>query len=330
MFTHTSPSGCTILQLYVDDMIIIGDDYAHIAYTKQHIHRQFAMKDLGFLRYFLGIEVARNRRGILLSRQKYITDILARAELSDTRLAATPVELHLQLRSDDGEPLSDVTRYRALVGGLVYLTTTRPDIAYAVHLVGQFVAAHRTVHYASVLRILRYLRGTLTRSLFLPSTSSLALRAYFDADWASDVTDRKSITGFCVFLGDSLISWHAKKQLVVSRSSTESEYRAMADTTVEIIWLRRLLADLGVASSNPIPLHCDNKSSIHIATNPVFHERTKHIDIDCHITRHQLQARIISLPFVASAARLVDLFIKSLTSQRFATLISKLSLVDPP
>ncbi|XP_048135760.1 uncharacterized mitochondrial protein AtMg00810-like [Rhodamnia argentea] len=314
VFTHTSPASCTILLLYVNDMIITRDDFAHITYTKQYLHRRFAMTDLGLLRYFLGIEVARSRLSILLSQQKYISDILARVELSDTHTAATLVELHLRLRAGYGEPMSNVTCYRALVGGLGYLMTIRSNIAYAVHLVSRFVAVPRIVHYVVVLRILRYLRGTMTRSFFLPSTSSLAIRAYYDADWASNVTDRKSITGFCVFLGDSLISWCAKKQTVVSCFSTESEYRAMVDTTVDIIWLCRLLADLGIGSSAPIPLHCDNKSSIHITTNPVFHERTKYIDIDCHITRHQLQARIISLPFVAYVAQLTDLFTKSLTS----------------
>ncbi|KAI3412713.1 uncharacterized protein J3R85_017059 [Psidium guajava] len=330
MFVHTSSTGCTILLLYVDDMIITGDDRAHIEHTKRHLQQHFSMKDLGPLRYFLGLEIARSSRGILLSQQKYTADILSRAALSDSRTAATPIELNQKFRPDDGEPLSNVTRYQTLVGSLVYLTISRPDIAYAVHIVNQFVAAPRTVHYAAVLRILRYLRGTLTRSLFMPSSSALKLRAYSNADWASNVTDRKSVTGYCIFLGDSLISWRAKKQHIVSRSSTESEYRAMADTTVEIVWLRRLLADMGVSFLDPTPLYCDNKSAIHIGANPVFHERTKHIEIDCHLTRHHLQARTISLPFVGTENQLADCFTKALPSHRFLFLLSKLSLFDPP
>ncbi|XP_056168716.1 secreted RxLR effector protein 161-like [Syzygium oleosum] len=243
-------------------MVITGDDRDHIEHTKRHLQQHFAMKDLGPLRYFLRLEIARSSRSILISQQKYTADILSRAALSDSRTAATPIELNQKFCLDDGEPLSDVTYYWTLVGSLIYLTISRPDIAYAVHVVSQFVAAPRTTHYAAVLRILRYLRGTLSRSLFLPISSALKLRAYSNADWAFNVTDCKSIIVYCIFLGDSLISWCSKKQHIVSRSSTESKYRAMADTTVEIVWLRRLLADMGVSLLDPTPLHCDNKSAI--------------------------------------------------------------------
>ncbi|KAJ0981894.1 hypothetical protein J5N97_010149 [Dioscorea zingiberensis] len=182
------------------------------------------MKDLGTLRYFLGIEVAYSPRGYLLSQSKYIATILEQARLSDARTVDTPLELNAKYTSSDGIPLSDPTLYRTVVGSLVYLTITRPDIAYVVHVVNQFVTSPTSVHWAAVLRILRYLRGTQFQSLLFPSSSSLELRAYSDADWAGDSTDRKSTTGFCIFLGDSLISWKSKKQPIVSRSSTEAEF----------------------------------------------------------------------------------------------------------
>jgi hypothetical protein len=164
------------------------------------------MKDLGYLRYFLGIEVAYSPRGYLLSQSKYVTDILERARLTDNKTVDTPIEVNARYSSSDGLPLIDPTLYRTIVGSLVYLTITRPDIAYVVHVVSQFVASPTTVHWAAVLRIMRYLRGTVFQSLLLSSTSSLELRAYSDADHGSDPTDRKSVTGFCIFLGDSLIS----------------------------------------------------------------------------------------------------------------------------
>ncbi|XP_057451895.1 uncharacterized mitochondrial protein AtMg00810-like [Lotus japonicus] len=289
LFVKCSPHSRILLSLYVDDMIITGDDVVGITNLKLQLAKQFEMKDLGTLRYFLGIEVDYSPRGYLLSQSKYISTILAQARLADTRTVDTPLELNTRYNSSDGVPLEDHTLYRTLVGSLVYLTITRPDIAYAVHVVSQFVSSPTTVHWAAVLRILRYLRDTQFQSLLFPSSSSLELRAYSDADWAGSPSDRKSTTGFCIFLGDSLISWKRKKQVVVSRSSTEAEYRAMASTTAEIVWLRWLLESMGVSLTAPTPMYCDNMSVIQITRNSVFHERTKHIEIDCHFTRHHFQ-----------------------------------------
>ncbi|KAL5579296.1 hypothetical protein UlMin_011738 [Ulmus minor] len=207
-------------------MIIIGDDVDGIAVLKSELTHQFEMKDLGPLRYFLGFEVAFSPKGYLLSQSKYTVDILERARLIDTKTVDTPCEFNVQYSPFDGNPLSDPTLYLTIVGSLVYLTITHPDIAYAVHI------------------------GTIFHSLLLPSTSSLELRAYSDADHGRDPTSCKSVTGFCIFLGDSLISWKSKKQMVVSQSSTKAEYRAMAYTTKEIVWLLWLLADTGVSLSS--------------------------------------------------------------------------------
>lgn len=327
LFIRCTSSGRIMLSLYVDDMIITGDDIDGIDVLKSELARNFEMKDLGPLRYFLGIEVASSPKGYLLSQSKYICDILERARLTDNKVVDTPMENNIHLSPSDGVSLSDPTLYRTIVGSLVYLTITRPDIAHAVHVVSQFVTSPTTVHWAAVLRILRYLRGTRFQSLLFSSSSSLELRAYSDADWAGDPTDRKSVTGFCIFLGDSLISWKSKKQDVVAVSSTEAEYRAMALTTREIVWLRRLLTDMGVSFSRPSLMFCDNKSAIRIAHNSIFHEGTKHVEIDCHITRHHLIHGTISLPFVSSSAQIADLFTKSHPIQRFKFLVDKLSML---
>ena len=327
LFIRSTSAGRILLSLYVDDMIITGDDCDGIELLKRELARCFAMKDLGLLRYFLGIEVANSPKGYLLCQSKYIADLLDRARLTDNKTVDSPLEMNARYSPSDGLPLADPTLYRAIVGSLVYLTVTRPDIAHAVHVVSQFVTFPTTVHWAAVLRILRYLRGTQFQSLLFSSTSSLELRAYSDADWAGDPEDRKSTTGFCIFLGDSLISWKSKKQDVVSRSSSEAEYRAMASTTCEIVWLRRLLADMGVSHSRPTPLYCDNKSAVHIAHNSVFHERTKHIEIDCHLTRHHLQQGTITLPYVPSSLQIADIFTKAHSISRFRFLSDKLSML---
>ncbi|GMP43055.1 hypothetical protein CsSME_00012568 [Camellia sinensis var. sinensis] len=322
---HTS-AGFVALLLYVDDMIITGSDSSAISEVKQHLFRTFEMKDLGPLRYFLGIEVAFSPKGYFLSQAKYANEVIHRAGLTDIKVSDTPIELNVKLNSIDGVPLDDPTLYRELVGCLVYLTVTRPDFAYVVHVVSQFVSVPRSTHWAALVRVLRYLRGTIFQGLLLSSTSSLDLVAYADSDWAGDVTDRKSTSGFCMFLGDSLIPWKSKKQSVVARSTTEAEYRAMAHATAEIVWLRCLLSDLGVSQSSPTPLYCDNRSAVQIAHNTVFHERTKHIEIDCHFVRQHLQSASISLPFILSALQLADFFTKTHTTARFQFLLSRLSM----
>uniref|UniRef100_A0A2N9GND3 Integrase catalytic domain-containing protein n=1 Tax=Fagus sylvatica TaxID=28930 RepID=A0A2N9GND3_FAGSY len=264
----------------------------------------------------------------LLGYYLTVQDLISRAGITDSKIVDTPIEYNNRLNTHDGEPLPDTTLYRQLVGSLVYLTVTQPDISYAVHIVSQFMAAPRSLHYAVVLRILRYLKGTLFHGLHFSSQSSLTLQAYFDADWAGDPTDRRSTTGYCFLLGDSLISWRSKKQSVVARSSTEAEYRALADTTAELLWLRWLLQDLGIDCSTAVPIHCDNRSAIQIAHNDVFHERTKHIEIDCHFVRHHLLQGTLQLRSVSSQDQLADIFTKPMPPGRFRDLISKLKLVS--
>uniref|UniRef100_A0A2N9HUY6 Reverse transcriptase Ty1/copia-type domain-containing protein n=1 Tax=Fagus sylvatica TaxID=28930 RepID=A0A2N9HUY6_FAGSY len=291
---HTS-TGITLILLYVDDMIITGDDTAGIRDLQKFLSQHFEMKDFGTLSYFLGFKVTSSSDGYYLSQAKYAFDLLSKAGLTDSKTVFTPLELNVKFNPIDGEPFSDATLYRQLVGSLIYLTVTCPDLAYVVHLVSQFMFAPHSTHYAAVLRILRYIKGTLFHRLHFSAQSSLELHAYADADWAEDPTNRRSTTGYCFLLGSSLISWHSKKQSVVARSSTEAEYRALADATSELLWLRWLLTDMGAPQTTSTPIHCDNCSAIHIAHNDVFHERTKHIEIDCHFIRHHLQAECSSL-----------------------------------
>ena len=220
--------------------------------------------------------------------------------------------------------------YRRLVGSLVYFTVTRPDISYAVHQVSQYLSVLRSTHYAAVLCILRYLKNTLFHDIFYSAQSSLILRAFSDADWVGDLTDHRTTTGYYFLLGSSLISWRSKKQTHVARSSTEAEYRAFADTTSELLWLRWLLKDLGVSTSSATPLYCDNQSAIHIAHNDVFHERTKYIEINCHFIRHHLVHGAFKLISVSSKDQLADIFTKSHPKGRLRTLVDNLKLVSHP
>ncbi|GJY32850.1 uncharacterized mitochondrial protein-like protein [Tanacetum coccineum] len=246
LFVKHSSDGHILLSLYVDDMIITGDDSVGIEYLKLELAHHFAMKDLGSLCYFLGIEVASSPKGYILSQSKYIGNLLDRARIINKMVEDIPIDAKAKYTPTDGDPLPDPSLYRPIVGSLVYLTVTCPDISYAVHIMHVCLGLSDTVSIGlAVLHILRYLRGTQFQTLLFPSTSALDLRAYCDSDWAGDVVSSKSTNGFCIFLGDSLISWKSKKQDVFSKSSTEAKYRAMAVTTSEIVWLRWLLADWG-------------------------------------------------------------------------------------
>ncbi|XP_059431493.1 secreted RxLR effector protein 161-like [Corylus avellana] len=241
---------------------------------------------------------------------------------------SSPLETNVKLLATDGEPFSDATLHRQLVGSLIYLTVTRPDIAYVVHLVSQYMSAPRSTHYIVVLHILSYVKSTMFHGFHFSFHSSLELQDYSNADWAGDPTDRRSTTGYCFLLGTSLISWHSKKQSAVARSSSEAEYHALADTTSELLRLRWLFSDMGVSQSTNSPIYCDNRSAIQIVHNDVFHERTKHIEIDCHFIRHHLQHGILHLHSVISTDQLADIFTKSHPPGLLNDLISKLKLAS--
>lgn len=209
---------------------------------------------------------------------------------------------------------------------MVYFTITRLDISYAIHIISQFLQAPRQQHLDAIYRVLRYLKGRLGLGLLLHSDSSLHLIAYCDLDWASCPLTGRSVTGYFVQLGTSPVSWKAKKQPTVSRASAEAEYLSMATATAELVWLKSFLASLGVFHTQPMTLCCDNQVALHIASNPVFHERTKHIEIDCHFVREHLMTRNISTSYVWSKDQLADILTKALGHTPFSYLCSKLGL----
>ncbi|KAH9672540.1 protein kinase domain-containing protein [Citrus sinensis] len=293
LFVKTNAKFSTFVLVYVDDIIVAGNDAAEVSRIKDFLAQKLYIKALGKLKYFLGIEVARSSRGIFLSQRKYALDILKDAGLLAGRVSHFPMEQQLRLSSTDGDLLSNPSSYRRLVGRLIYLTVTRPDIVFAVHVLSRFMHEPRTTHMDAAIRVLRYLKGSPGKGILLSSTSDLHIRGYCDADWGSCPTTRRSVTGYCTFLGDSPISWKTKKQNVVSRSTVEAEYRSLADLSCELQWLKALFADLGHLQHDPMTVYCDNQSALYIAENPVYHERTKHIELDCHFVRERVQSKLL-------------------------------------
>ncbi|XP_014517174.1 uncharacterized protein LOC106774644 [Vigna radiata var. radiata] len=330
LFLQWTPKGIVILLVYVDDIVVTGFDQDVISRIKQMLNSTFHMKELGHLNYFLGLEVHYHLEGTFVNQHKYIQDLVQLAGLTNATPVDTPMEVNVKYRQHEGELLDDPTQYRKLVGSLIYVTITRPDISYVVHTVSKFMQSPRHFHFSAVQRIIKYLLGTSSRGLFFPGNSSLQLQAYSDADWAGCPDTRRSTTGWCMFLGNAPISWKCKKQHSVSKSSTEAEYRAMSAACSEITWLRGLLTELGVSQAQPTPLHTDNTSAIQIAANPVYHERTKHIEVNYHSIREAYDRRVITLPHVSTVVQIGDIFTKSLPRQRHNFLLGKLMLVDSP
>ncbi|XP_019430584.1 PREDICTED: uncharacterized protein LOC109337944 [Lupinus angustifolius] len=201
--------------------------------------------------------------------------------------STTPMIPGAHLHQDSSTPFDDPSAYRRLIGRLIYLTNTRSDITFCVNQLAQFMACPTSFHHTAAMKVLRYLKATPALGLFFPADSVIQLKAYSDSDWASCLDIRRSVSGYCIYLGQSLVSWKSKKQRTISQSSCEAEYRALALTTCEITWLNYILEDLQYNYSMPTLLYCDNQSAIYLASNLVFHETTKHIEIDCHTIREK-------------------------------------------
>ncbi|RVX21188.1 Retrovirus-related Pol polyprotein from transposon TNT 1-94 [Vitis vinifera] len=262
IFYKKSAAGIILLVVYVDDIVIIGNDHAGISDLKTFMHSKFHTKDLGELKYFLGIEVSRSKKGMFLSQRKYVLDLLKETGKIEAKPCTTPMVPNVQLMPDDGDPFYNPKRYQRVVGKLNYLIVTRPDIAYAVSVVSQFTSAPTIKHWAALEQILCYLKKAPGLGILYSSQGHTRIECFSDADWAGSKFDRRSTTGYCVFFGGNLVAWKSKKQSVVSRSSVESEYRAMAQATCEIIWIHQLLCEVG--------MKCTMQQSFGVTIKPLF------------------------------------------------------------
>ena len=232
----------------------------------------------------------------------------------------------MKLTSDSRDYYSDPILYNNLVRKLNILTHTRPGLSYVVQNLSQYMHQPRVPHFDALTHVLRYLAGIVGQDVLLVATPHLTLKAYSDSDWASYPDSRRSITGYVMLLGNSPISWKSKKQATVSQSSSEAEYRAMVAAAAEITWLVRLLQDFAIDDLQPVKLLRDNQSAIHIGKNPVMHERTKYIELDCHFTREKVMEGLIELSYLPTEDQIADLFAKALSSPQHLKLSSKLGM----
>ncbi|GJY57619.1 ribonuclease H-like domain-containing protein [Tanacetum coccineum] len=293
------------------------------------LHTEFAMTDLGPLNYFLGISTTRTTSGIFLSQTKYATEILEREQMLNCNPCRTPIDTEKKL-GPEGSPVTDPTLYRSLAGALQYLTFTRPDLSYAVQQLCLYMHNPREPHLNAIKRVLRYLRGTTDLGLQLFRSTTSQLIAYSDDDWACCLATRRSTSGYCVFLGDNLLTWSSKRQDTLSRSSAEAENRGVANAVAETSWIRNLLRELHTPLFTATLVYCDNVSAVYMSVNPVQHQRTKHIEIDIHFVRDKVAAGHVRVLHVPSRFQYADIFTKGLPYPLFTDFRSSLCVRKSP
>jgi hypothetical protein len=273
-----------ILQLYEDDLFLTGEEKLIIE-CKRRFAFEFEMKDLGLMHYFLGLEIWKSPERIFHNQGKYRVKIPKRFDMLECKPMNTPMEAKLKLLVDTSSDLIYATLYKQIIGSLMYLTNTRPDICFAVNTLSQFLVEPRHVHLVDAKHVMRYLKGTLDYGLSYDRDHNFILTGYTDSDWAGSVADRKSTSGCCFSLGSAMILWQSRKQSSIALSTTEVEYIVACSASYEAIWLRKLLTGLFDLEMEATMILCDNQSFIKMTENPVFHDRSKHIEIHYHYIR---------------------------------------------
>nr|GEU40278.1 ribonuclease H-like domain-containing protein [Tanacetum cinerariifolium] len=304
LFTRTNNHGFLALLVYVDDIIVTGSNIHEIEKFKEFLKSRFMIKDLGRLKYFLGIKVVDTSNGIFLSQRKYCLYLLSDFGLLACKPSAIPLEQNVSITSEPSstDPIIDnITEYQKLSEKLMYLTHIKPDIAYFVYCLSQFMYKPLKSHLKIALKVLRYLKCSPGKGIHISKNKNTSLEVFVDADWAKYVVARKSVIGLCIFLNGSLVSWKSKKQKTLSKSSAEAEYRAIASATSKIVWILKILQDLNGQHFIPTKNFCDNQAAIKIAANHVFHERTKHLEIDLHFVRDKIISSVIETKKVMAA-----------------------------
>ncbi|GJQ90804.1 retrovirus-related pol polyprotein from transposon TNT 1-94 [Tanacetum coccineum] len=325
LFTRKTGKHILLVQIYVDDIIFASTDPTACTIFSKEMNSKFQMSMMGQMSFFLGLQVSQSPGGIFINQAKYALETLKKYGMDLSDPVDTLMVDRLKLDEDLlGIPV-DQTQFRGMVGSLMYLTASRPDLVFAVCMCARYQAKPTKKHLKAIKRVFRYLKGTINMGLWYPKDNAMSLTAYADADHAGCQDSRRSTSGSAQFLRDRLVSWSSKKQRSTAISTTEAEYIAMSGCCAQILWMRSQLKDYGF-EFNKIPLYCDNKSVIALCCNNVQHSRSKHIDIRHHFIREQVENRVVELYFVETNYQLADILTKALPRERFEFLLPRLGM----
>lgn len=317
--------------VYVDDIVVAYKSGERLKEFKQGLCKKFDVKDLGRLHYFLGMKVIQDELSdnVWIGQSAYVCKVFG---MQDAKSVVTPVDISAKLvKAVEDDVMFDKGVYQSAVGSLLYLSTgTRPDIAFAVGNVARFSANPTNRHWTGIKRILRYLKGTPDLGLYYSRNSDEDMIGYSDSDWAGDLDDRRSVSGYMFKLCGAPISWRSKKQTSVALSTAEAEYVALSCATQEVVWLRQLMSELRLEQSKPTLIYEDNQSTISLAQNAQFHGRMKHIDIRHHFVREKVNDGTIQLKHCSSNQMLADMLTKGLTGTVFCRLREMAGIVPIP
>ncbi|GJX58549.1 putative ribonuclease H-like domain-containing protein [Tanacetum coccineum] len=305
-----------LVQVYVDDIIFGSSNPKLCREFEALMHDKFKMSAMGELNFFLGLQVLQKKDGIFLSQDKYVVDILKKFGYTDIRSANTPMDRENPWGKDGTSKDVELHLYRSMIGSLMYLTASRPDIMFAVCACARHQVTPKECHLHAVKRIFRYLKGHPKLGLWYPKESPFDLVAYSDSDYGGANQDRKSTTGGCQFLGRRLISWQCKKQTIVATSTTEAEYVAAASGCGQVLWIQNQLLDYGYNFMNT-KIYIDNNSAICIVKNHVYHFKTKHIEIRHHFIRDCYEKKLINVYHIHTDDNVADLLTKAFDVRRF-------------
>jgi hypothetical protein len=321
LFTKRSREGkIIIVSVYVDDLIFTGDDENMLSEFKSSMMREFDMSDLGKMRFFLGIEVLQGLDSIYICQKKYALEVLKRFGMMKSNSVNNPIVPGCKANKDEDGIKVDETYDKQLVGSLMYLTATRLDMMFVTCLINRYMSKPTELHLQVANRALRYLRGTVNFGIHYKKGGSGELLAFTDSDYAGDMEDRKSTSGYVFLLSSGAVSWSSKKQPIVTLSTTEAEFVAAAMCVCQALWIKRILKELGHSNGGCTQVKCDNSSTIKLSKNPVMHGRSKHIDVRYHFLRNLTREGTIALVHCGSQDQVADLMTKPLKLDAFLKL----------